>query len=70
MSATYTTTRDGERLDLICWRWYGTLGGRVVERVLDANPGLAARDPARLPASVTIVLPEISRRTKSGPRVF
>lgn len=70
MSATYTTTRDGERLDLICWRWYGTLDNRAVERVLDANPGLAARDPARLPAGVTIVLPEIAQRTKSGPRVF
>lgn len=70
MSATYTTTRDGERLDLICHRWYGSLDGRVVERVLDANPGLAARDPARLPARTTLIMPPLPSRSAPAPRVF
>jgi phage tail protein X len=32
---------SGDRLDLICWKHYGSLSGRVVEIVLDANPGMA-----------------------------
>lgn len=70
MSATYTTTRDGERLDLICYRWYGTLAGRAVERVLEANPGLAARDPAHLPARTTIIMPPPPPKVTGAPRVF
>ena len=70
MSTTYITTRDGERLDLICYRYYGTLGNRVVERVLDANPGLAARDPARLPARTEIIMPPLPSRSAPAPRVF
>lgn len=70
MSATYTTARDGERLDLICYRWYGTLAGRVVEQVLDANPGLAARNPAALPAGTIIAMPDAPARPVPGPRVF
>lgn len=67
MSTPYTT-RDGDRLDLICWRWYGTLAG-TVERVLDANPGLAARDPAHLPSGVVITMPPLPQRTPR-PRIF
>lgn len=70
MSATYTTPRDGERLDLICWRWYGTLGGRVVERVLDANPGLAAKNPAALPSGTAIAMPDPPATQQALPRVF
>lgn len=70
MSATYTTVRDGERLDLICHRWYGALAGRVVERVLDANPGLAARDPAALPAGTVIAMPDAPVKPAPAPRVF
>ena len=48
---------DGDRLDLICWKHYGTLDGRVVEQVLEANKGL---EMATLLASgVKIILPEI-----------
>lgn len=70
MSATYTTTRDGERLDLICWRWYRTLHGRVVERVLDANPGLAAKNPAALPAGTAIAMLDPPATQQALPRVF
>lgn len=69
MSGAIYTTGHGERLDLICHRWYGTIDGRVVERVLDANPGLAARDPARLPAGIHIRMPTLPRRAPE-PRVF
>ena len=41
MNLEKITAVDGDRLDLICWRHYGSLSGRVVETVLDANPGLA-----------------------------
>ncbi|MFN3595306.1 MAG: tail protein X [Thiobacillaceae bacterium] len=68
MSAIYTT-RAGERIDLICHRWYGTLAG-TVERVLAANPGLAARDPARLPAGLPLVMPPLPQQRVPGPRVF
>lgn len=70
MSATYTTARDGERLDLICYRWYGTLAGRAVERVLEANPGLAARDPANLPARTSIAMPPAPARATPAPRII
>lgn len=70
MMLTYTTQRDGERLDLICHQWYGTLDGRVIERVLEANPGLAARDPAVLPARTVIIMPQLPPRTAPAPRIF
>ncbi|MFP4182779.1 MAG: tail protein X [Thiohalospira sp.] len=53
---TYRTT-DGEMVDEICHRHYGRTRG-VVEQVLEANPGLAARGPI-LPAGVRVELPEI-----------
>lgn len=70
MSIPYITQRDGERLDLICWRWYGTLSGRVLERVLDANPGLAARNPAALPSATVIAMPDAPAQPAPAPRVF
>lgn len=50
-------SRDGDMLDWICWRHYGTSDG-AVELVLNANPGLALQ-PAVLTAGVTMVLPEL-----------
>lgn len=70
MSAAYTTSRDGDRLDLVCHRWYGTLDGGVLERVLEANPGLAARDPARLPVGIRIAMPPAPARIARAPRTF
>lgn len=59
MAATYIT-RDGDTADRIAWRHYGTLDGRTAEIVLAANPGLADYG-ARLPAALTITLPDIER---------
>lgn len=35
------TARQGDTLDLICWRELGTTEGGVVEATLEHNPGLA-----------------------------
>ncbi|MHA6679817.1 tail protein X [Enterobacter cloacae] len=53
--ATIYTTRAGDMLDEICWRYYGT--ERQMMTVLDANPGLAELG-AVYPAGITITLPE------------
>lgn len=36
----YYLTKEGEMLDLICWKHYGFTDG-IVEEVLLKNPGLA-----------------------------
>jgi len=51
---TYTT-RDGDMVDEIAFSRFGRTAG-VVELILEANPGLAARGP-RLPAGLVICLP-------------
>ena len=50
-------TKDGETLDLICWRYYGKTSG-AVEKVLIANRHLAEHATV-LPAGVRITLPPI-----------
>lgn len=50
-------TSDGDVLDTLCIRYYGTLQG-TVEAVYDANPGLAAR-PQPFPAGIEILLPDL-----------
>ncbi|KWA25352.1 tail protein X [Burkholderia territorii] len=55
-------TSDGDVLDMLCYRYYGTLQG-TVEAVYDANPGLAAM-PQPFPAGVEIRLPDLD-----APRV-
>jgi phage tail protein X len=52
------STSDGDTLEFVAWKHYGTQAGQVVERVLAANPGLADRGPL-LPAGVLINLPEL-----------
>lgn len=54
-------------IDVICRRAYGDESG-YVERVLEANPGLAAR-PDPLPIGTTIVLPDVPVATKVVPVV-
>lgn len=52
------TSKDGDTIDNIAWKQYGTRAGRVMERLLDANPGIADYGPV-LPAGVTIVIPDL-----------
>lgn len=55
--STQVMTVDGDRLDLICWKHYGSIEGRIVERVLEANPGISMT--TELLAGVIISLPNI-----------
>ena len=57
MTTTYTT-RDGDTVDFIAWKFYGATTNLVVEAVLAANRGLADYG-AKLPAGLTITLPKI-----------
>lgn len=55
---TKIRTISGDRLDLICWKHYGALDGRIVEQVLDTNKGLGMN--TLLESGIEIILPEIS----------
>lgn len=59
MAQSYKTS-DGDTVDYIAWKVYGTQAGRVTEQVLEANPGLADQGPI-LPAGLTITLPDIAQ---------
>mgnify|MGYP002715407439 FL=1 len=63
MSQDYIT-RDGDTADYIAWKHYGTTDGRVVEQLLDANPGLADFGPI-LPPGVRITLPDLQLETSA-----
>lgn len=51
-------TSDGDTAEFVAWKHYGTQSGQVVERVMQANPGLSDLGPV-LPAGVLIKLPEL-----------
>lgn len=53
---TYST-KTGDMVDLIAYQHYGSTSARVVEQLLEANPGLADQGPL-LPAGLIINLPE------------
>lgn len=54
--ATYVT-RMFDMIDKICFDHYGDHDRRIVETVLDVNPGLEEYD-LLLPPGITITLPE------------
>jgi phage tail protein X len=56
---TIYITKQGEMVDMICRRAYGDESG-YVEKVLDANPGLAGRGLV-LPIMTRVVLPDLPR---------
>lgn len=55
MPGTYTT-KQGETVDLACWRYYGRTAG-TTEAVLAANAGLSAKG-AVLPMGTIMVMPD------------
>lgn len=61
--------RAGDRLDRICWQYYGSLDG-TLEKVLEANPGLADLGPVVPPRSS--VVPNLSSETpfQEGKTIF
>jgi len=58
-------TKDGDMLDAICFRHYGT-STRTTELVLDANPGLADLG-AVFVSGIEIVLPDVKPDPVSAP---
>lgn len=57
MGMTYRTSR-GDMLDWIVWRHYDGRQAGVIERVLEANRGVADHGPV-LPEGLLIALPDI-----------
>ncbi len=53
------TTVDGDILDAICFRHYGSAARYIVEQVLVANHGLADRGVV-YEAGLKIILPELA----------
>ena len=51
-------TRDKDMLDKICHDYYGQTNRRIVEMLLEANPGLADYGPV-LPTGLIITLPDL-----------
>lgn len=67
MSATIVTSAQGDIIDLLCRRQYGDESG-YVEKVLDANPGLAALGPI-LPTGTVVTLPDVRAAEPAVPVV-
>jgi phage tail protein X len=59
---TYVT-KDGDVLDAICWKYYGSTTG-VVEKVLEANRHLAELGSI-FAAGVKIILPDLTQEEET-----
>ena len=69
MAATYET-RDGDMLDLICFRHYAGRQSGAVEKVLDVNCPIGLADyPPILPRGLKIVLPDLPSTLSERPLV-
>jgi phage tail protein X len=67
-AATYIT-KDGDTVDYVAWRHYGSTAGGVVEAVLSANKDLAVYGPV-LPTGIRVTLPEIKQPSKQGVQLW
>lgn len=56
-------TKDGDVLDAICWKYYGSTSG-TVEKVLEANRHLAELGSI-FAAGVKIILPDLTLGTET-----
>ncbi|QTI81505.1 tail protein X (plasmid) [Roseomonas marmotae] len=69
MSTIYKT-KEGDVLDAVAFKFYGSTDHRVVEQILEANRGLADYGE-ELPAGLEVVLPEIETPAqKEGVRLW
>lgn len=66
MTAIYTT-RQGETVDMACWKHYGRTAG-VTEAVLAANTGLASL-PAILPMGTIMFMPVFEQKQSAAALV-
>ena len=57
------STKDGDTLDEISYRYYGNTNNKVVEKIIEANFGITDY-PAILPAGVLIELPKVTQSTE------
>lgn len=64
--ANVYTTRQGQTVDLVCLDYYGRTA-KVVEAVIEANPGLAGLGVV-LPIGTKIVMPEFLAKAQT-PRL-
>lgn len=69
MARTYVT-KDGDMLDMICYREYGGKQSGAVEAVLDANYHARLSEyGAILPRGIRIVLPDLPSTLSTTPLV-
>ena len=57
------STKDGDTLDEIAYRYYGNTNNKVVENIIEANFGIT-HYPAILPGGDLIELPELTQPTE------
>lgn len=69
MSQIYRT-KDGDMVDEIAFRFYGSVLEGQVETVLEANRPLDLGQYVRLPANLEITLPDITPQTTESVRLF
>lgn len=63
------TTIEGDVLDYLCWKYYGSTSGRIVETVLEANMGLADNGPT-MAAGIVIQFPDIQATASTDNRTY
>lgn len=61
-------TSDGDRLDTLCYRYYGNLNG-TVEAVIDANPGLA-KMAQPFASGILITLPDFPAKVNKPVQLW
>jgi phage tail protein X len=61
-------TKDGDMVDDIAQRYYGSRSGETTARVLNANPQLCEY-PARLPAGLQLTIPAVAPAAVSSQRI-
>lgn len=66
--ATYVITKMFDRIDKICFNRYGDTKDRIVEYVMEQNPGLE-KYGILLPPGITVFLPDRPAKTakKASP---
>lgn len=63
-------SKAGDTVDRIVWQAYGRQNDLIVERVLEANPGLADVGPV-LPDGIKVMLPTIEvEQTTASVRLW
>ena len=64
------TCKDGETVDEVCNRFYGSTYAGQVEIVLEANRALDLGQYITLPTGLTITLPDFAAKPQESVRLF